>query len=107
MPSIWVEFEHHNLLNRLGFTYSARLTHEWVLQVRVILQEHGVVCICRTGQDSRQLLLEHDILFSNRVSLPLFCSVSVLGTNVQNDLLQGLIALETSYLEPKWSLFFH
>jgi len=43
--------------------------------VRALLQEHGVVCICSSGQDTRQLLFEHDILFNNRVSLPVFLSI--------------------------------
>ncbi len=77
--------------------------------MRALLQEHGVVCICRSGQDTRQLLFEHDILFNNRVSLPVYlcsCHVFVLANKVIK-----LHVLEADctliyYLELSWVLFF-
>jgi nicotinamide mononucleotide adenylyltransferase len=62
-------------------------------QVRVLLQEHGVVCICRTGQDTRQLLLEHDILFSNRRHIMIVDELihnDVSSTKVRRNIARGL-----------------
>jgi hypothetical protein len=62
-------------------------------QVRVLLQEHGVVCICRTGQDTRQLLFEHDILFSNRRHIMIVDELihnNVSSTKVRRNIARGL-----------------
>jgi nicotinamide mononucleotide adenylyltransferase len=62
-------------------------------QVRALLQEHGVVCICTSGQDTRQLLFEHDILFNNRRQIMIVDELihnDVSSTKVRRNIMRGL-----------------
>ncbi|KAH8965738.1 hypothetical protein BDL97_04G132300 [Sphagnum fallax] len=62
-------------------------------QVRALLQEHGVVCICSSGQDTRQLLFEHDILFNNRRQIMIVDELihnDVSSTKVRRNITRGL-----------------